>query len=74
MGYYRPMRNDMSQFKKIADALCICMPETIEEQMYECEDCPYFECCKPEESIAVPAELMADIRNYFSRYYSKKVQ
>lgn len=54
-------------YKKIADALAICMPETPEERQGDCVECPYFDMCKDEEYISFPSVLALDIRKYFSK-------
>ena len=57
----------MNEYKKIADALAICMPETHEESEHDCVECPYFNVCKDDEVIALPSSLVIAIRTYFSR-------
>ena len=57
-------------YKKIARALAICMPETPEEGQLECVDCPYNEKCHADGDqvnfISLPSDLVLDIRAYFS--------
>ena len=64
----------MNKFKKISDALAICMPETVQESMIDCDECPYFDKCKVQEVIPLPSVLVVDIRNYFSHYVTDNVQ
>ena len=56
----------MKRYEKIAKALAICMPETQEESMHECVECPFYPKCPSERTISLPMSLMIEIRQYFS--------
>lgn len=60
------MKKARTEFETIAKALSICMPETKEESLIACEECPLFDDCKGDDSIAFPSVLGIAIRNYFS--------
>ena len=54
------------KYAKIAKALAICMPETLQESEMECFQCPYCDECKSDHIISLPATLAIEIRKYFS--------
>ena len=59
-------------FKVISEALSICMPITKEDAERDCVECPFYEVCGEEESIAFPTSLAIAIRSYFAPYSGKK--
>ena len=61
----------MTNYKLIADALSICMPETPEEAEQVCSQCPFDATCHGDkEVIALPTALVVAIRNYFSKNHN----
>ena len=58
----------MTNYKAIADALSICMPETEEEAEQDCTKCPFDSSCHGDKhTISFPSALAVAIRNYFSK-------
>lgn len=60
----------MNRFEKIAKALSICLPETMEEGEQECVECPYFDDCSS-GTIGLPLALVMEIKRYFSKNWDE---
>lgn len=52
----------MTDRERVLKALRTCLPETEEEERLTCEDCPYNPVCCTERAVALPIELVDDIR------------
>ena len=61
----------MTNYKMIADALSICMPETPEEAEQDCTHCPFDATCRGDKDmVSLPTALVIAIRNYFSKNHN----
>lgn len=52
----------MTDRERVLKALRTCLPETEEEGRLTCEDCPYESVCCIDRAVALPIELVDDIR------------
>ena len=64
----------MSDREKILTALRTCLPETAEDAELMCEDCPYNPVCRSDKAVALPIELVQDIRALLEGRKGKMVQ